>query len=875
MRRIVDLFRRSALERRMEEEFAHHLAMLEAKFRSEGHSEEEARRRARREFGSVEMQKDRHREVRGILWIDDFVADLRLAFRQLRLAPGYCAVAVLTLALGVGANTAIFALVNAALLRQALYPQPETLKDITKSQRGRTGSPVFDSRQFMEFRDQSKSFAYVAASRDKGQVNWLKKDSAKEVRVMRVSADYFRALGIEPQIGRSFERGEEGAGGAAVVIVTHSFWQGALGGEMEQALNLGGQIYAVVGVLPAVFPARDVDVYLPMTVRPIQDGQNTRVLGRLKEGVNPSRAAEECTRLIQALTKAEYKRQSPDLAITLEGYGSSAGRGFREPLMLLSGAVGLILLIACVNLANLMLARATVRGREMAIRASLGAGRFRLARQMLVESLLLALLGGVAGLVFARLMLVLLIVSSPVPMERIWTVEIDGLVFGYAMGISILTGLLFGLVPAWMVGSVDPVEAMKDGGSKASAGRGGAAIRRTLVVVEVALSVLLLAGSGVLLRGLLDSMSLSSGVDEWRVIAAQMSLRGDRYNTSAKASQFFAKGLERLAAIPNVESAAVTSAMPLERGLNCSVLVPDSPDRPEEQKFMNWRYTSPNYLPAIRVPLLAGRYLNEADRAKAAPVAVVSDAFVKSYLAGHNPVGTKVVEQCGGKTMRTIVGVVADLRTNELRAKILPTMYIPISQASDEIVEAAHTWFSTSWVVRTRDAGQGIAARIEQELMAVDPLQPVHEFRTMEDFRSDAVRNERFLAFLVSAFAILALVLASAGLYGVMSYLVTQRSMEFAIRLALGAPGGQLAIGVLRQGMRLAGLGLVLGGLGAFALLRWLPSQFPGLIALDAANDFVVFAAMVGCLLLAVLLACLAPALRIARMDPNEALRES
>ena len=875
MRRILDLFRRSALERRMEEEFGHHLAMLEAKFRSEGHSEEEARRRARREFGSVEMQKDRHREVRGILWIDDFFADLRLAFRQLRLAPGYCAVAVLTMALGVGANTAIFTLVNAALLRQAPYPQPETLKDITKSQRGRTGWPVFDSRQFMEFRDQSKSFAYVAAARDKGRVNWLQKDSAKEVRVMRVSSDYFRALGIEPQLGRSFERGEEGVGGAAVAIVTHSFWQGGLGGEMDRSLNLGGQVHAVVGVLPTLFPTDSVDVYLPMTVRPIQDGQNTMVFGRLKEGVNPSQAAEECTRLIQALEKAEYKRQSPDLTITLENYGSSDGRGYREPLIFLSAAVGLILLIACVNLANLMLARASVRGREMAIRVSLGAGRFRLARQLLVEGLLLAAFGGLAGLFLARMMLMLLLVSSPVPIGRIWNVEIDIYVFAYAMGVSMLTGLLFSMIPAWTAGRVDPVDAIKDGGSKASAGRGGAAIRRTLVVVEVALSVVLLAGSGVLLRGLLDALSISSGVDELRVIVAQMSLRGERYDTSAKASRFFAKGLERLAAIPDVESAAITSAMPLERGLNCSVVVPDSPDRPEALKGMNWRYTSPNYLQAMHVPLLAGRYLNESDRADGEPVAIVSDAFVKRYLPGHNPIGAIVVEHCGGQTARTIVGVVADLRTDALRAKIPPTMYIPISQASDEIVKAAHTWFPMSWVVRTKDAGKGIAARIEQELRTVDPMQPVQEFLTMEDFRSDAVRNERFLAYLVGAFAILALVLASAGLYGVMSYLVTQRRMEFAIRLALGAPGGQLALGVLQQGMKLAGMGLLLGGVGAFALLRWLPSQFPGLIPAQAEKDLFVFAAVLGCLLLAVLLACLAPALRITRMDPNEALRES
>ncbi|MCX6613545.1 MAG: ABC transporter permease, partial [Acidobacteria bacterium] len=364
-------------------------------------------------------------------------------------------------------------------------------------------------------------------------------------------------------------------------------------------------------------------------------------------------------------------------------------------------------------------------------------------------------------------------------------------------------------------------------------------------------------------------------VDESRVLAAQMSLRGERFDTSAKATQFFEKGIERLRLIPNVESVAVTSAMPLERGLNCSVMVLDSPDRPQELKFMNWRYTSTNFLDAMRVPLLAGRYLNESDQATAPAVAIVSDAFVRRYLPGKNPVGANVIEHCGGKISRTIVGVVADVRTNSLKSRLQPTMYIPVSQANDDIIKAAHTWFPMSWMVRTKDSGQGIAAKVEAELRALDPLQPIQQFNTMESFRLDAVRNERFLAYLVSTFAILALVLASAGLYGVMSYLVTQRSMEFAIRLALGAPGRELAVGVLRQGMNLAGVGLIIGGLAAAALLRWLGSVFPSMVEPALTKDVWVYAGMMGCLILAVLLACLAPALRIPRIHPNEVLRES
>ena len=484
---------------------------------------------------------------------------------------------------------------------------------------------------------------------------------------------------------------------APVAIVTHKFWQTQLGERLDQPLNLGGKVHLVVGVLPADFPPATTEVYLPMALRPIQDGDNTQVFGRLKEGVSSAQASEECTRILHALAKAEYKHQPPpEMGISMEPYGSSDGRGFKEPLLLLSGVVGLILLIACVNLANLMLARATVRGREMAIRASLGAGRIRLARQMVTESILLSGLGGIAGLAIAQGFLALLVTASPVPIDRIWAIKMDGVVFGYAIGIAVLTGLLFGLVPAWTAGRSDPMEAIKDGGAKASSGKSGSRVRRTLVIAEVALSVVLLVSSGVLLRGLIDLMSIPSGADESHVLAAQMSLRGERFDTSAKATQFFEKGIERLRQLPNVESVAVTSAMPLERGLNCSVVVPDSPDRPEELKYMNWRYTSPGFLDAMRVPLLAGRYLNEADQATAPAVAIVSETFARRYLPGKNPIGANVIEHCGGKISRTIVGVVADIRTDTLKSKLVPTMYIPVSQAADGIIKAAHTWFPMS-----------------------------------------------------------------------------------------------------------------------------------------------------------------------------------
>jgi len=861
MKRILALFRRRNLDQRLNEEMDHHLALLKADFEAQGHSPEQAKILARRSFGSTESIRDQHRDARGLPWLEDALGDLKHALRQLRHAPGFTAIAILTMALGIGANTAIFTLVNAALLREAPYPQSERLKDLTRSYKGKVDWPVFDSRQFKEFRDNLKSFAYVAAMRDRGSMNWIQKDSALELKALRISADYFRALGIEPRSGRSFSRQEESAEPAPVAIVSHRYAT-----LLGQTMNLGGKPHTVVGVLPEDFPNQQIDVYLPMPVQPVKDGDNTYVFGRLKPDATRIQANEEATALYRSLLKAEYPEYPLELGINLEPFLSAEGRGYRSPLYLLSGAAALILIIACVNLANLLLARSSVRVRELAIRSSLGAGRFRLARQMLVESTLLSLLGGLAGFGVGGLILPLLLYLSPVKLEELWTIRMDYTVFAYTVFVSLATGLLFGIVPAWISGHAQPIEAMKASGARTSSARGGALLRRSLVVAEIALSVILLAGAGVFLKILSDLLALPSGADESRVIAAQMSLRGERYDTSTKAARFFEAGLAKLQALPGVESASVTLALPLERGLNCSVLL-----APEERKFINWRYKSPNYLESMRVPLLKGRYLSDLDHANSAPVAIVSEAFVNRYLKDRDPIGTQVVEQCGGKINRTIVGVVADVKTNSLRDKPAATMYVIITQANDAIVKASHTWFPMSWVVRARDDNKTIAKQIEQQLRAVDPLTPIHKYNTMEDLRARAVSNDRFLVYLIAAFAVLALALTTAGVYGVLTFVVSQGGMEYSIRLAIGAPIRQLALTIFGDGFRPAAIGLVLGSAAAFGLIRWLIHTVPGLLPQSNAS-FLYLAAPLACLFFAVFTDCLAPAVRVARLDPNESL---
>lgn len=871
--RFLSWLRRRKLDARFDEEAAHHLEMLEADYRAKGHSAAEAARLARRDFGSMALHQDAHRDARGLPWLDDLWMDLRHAARQLRHSPLFCLIAVLTMGLGIGANTAIFTLVNAALLRESPYPEPHLLKDITRSTESATGYPVHDMRQFVELRNHASSFAYVAAMRDKGRMNWVQGNSASELRVLRVSAEYFQALGLPPRYGRSFTRAEESSPPASVAIVTEALLE-RTGGRLDATLNLGGQPHSIVGVVPAGFPVTDVDVFLPMAVAPVQDGENTLVFGRLKAGVAPQAAAQQATQIYRDLIRREYRPFRAPLRITLDRFGSSDGREFQTPLLILSGSVGLILLIACVNLANLLLARASSRSRELAIRASLGAGRFRIVRQLLVESLFLSLLGGLAGLALSKALIPLLVASSPVDLDSLWKLQMDSTVFGYALGISVVAGIVFGLLPAFTASRVEPAEVMKDGGAKGATGTSGLAVRRALVISEIAFSVILLAVSGLLVDGLLKLLALPSGMDESRVIAARMTLRGSRYNTAANAHQFFEQGIERLEQLPTVEAAAVTLALPLERGLNCSVRIPWAANRPEAGKFTNWRYTSANYLEVIRVPLLAGRYFTRADSAGAAPVAIVSDAFVRKYLEGKDPIGAQILETCGGRITRTIVGVVADLKTNTLKQQVPPTLYVPTPQATDTIVAAAHTWFPMSWVVRSRAEDTKLTAAIESTLHSLDPHQPVSAFVTMNSLRSDAVRLERFLAWLVSAFALLAMLLTCAGIYGVISYMVSQRSAECAIRLAMGASPIHLVLSLLGQAARLALVGLLVGAVVSAAVIRMLSANAPEWIAALPSTP-AVFVVPLATLAAIVLLASLVPSLRLLRMDPSSLLRSS
>jgi predicted permease len=738
--------------------------------------------------------------------------------------------------------------------------------ELTKVLRGRDGYPVFDSRQYLHLRKSLEPLAQVVAMRDSGRMAWVAAGTAREVPVMKVSSGYFAALGIPPVAGREFSAQEDLPGGAGAAVVSARFWR-QLSGRNEfasgRSANLGGVETPVVGVLGEDFPDRLVDVYLPMQVAAVGDGDNTVVFARLRDGVAPEQVSVAGTAAFQELLRASYPKYSRDLRLELRPYGNLGRRGLRTPLYVLSAAVALILCIACANLANLLLARASTRQREMAIRASLGAGRLRLARQMLTESVLLSCGGAVAGLLIARAAIPLMLRMSPLEGLGVDTpVSIDWAVLAFTALVAVGTGLLFGLAPALFLGRLS---------QQGRDVKSGVAFKRALVIGEVALSFVLLAGAGLMLQSLERLLRAPSGVAEARVIAGKMSLRGDRYNTAAKAAALFERGMDRLGQIAAVEAVAVTLAMPLERGINYAVVVPDAVtdgrDRPEQPKFSNWRYVTPNYFAVMGIALRQGRGFEAVEPTR---VAIVSESFARKYLGTKNPLGRVLIERSGEPLERTIVGVVADVKANSLREDSPPTVYVPVRQAQDDLVAAAHTWFPMTWVIRTRDAAGGAAGEVERAMREVDPLLPFQSFQTMKDMRDELARLERSLAWLMTAFAVLAMLLAAAGLYGVIGFVVTRRVPELGVRMALGAPAQQLALGVVAQCAGWCAVGVAVGVIGTLALRRGVESYLYGV----AATDWSALAMSGLVLLLIGALAAAGPALRVLRMDPLAALRQ-
>jgi predicted permease len=804
-------------------------------------------------------------------------SDARFALRQLRKSPGFTLVVIGTLALCIGVNTAVFSVLDAVLLRAAPYPEPDRLALVVTAVRGGGAEEIDNSQtgaQFEAVRDRVGGLD-VAANAGPGGANFAAGLGPEYIQQQRVSAGYFRVLGVAPLTGREFSREEDVPEGVAVALLSHAFWQRAFHGDagvLGRTISLRGEEYTVVGIMPREFrAAAPVDVWTPL--RPSRRGEgggsNYEVLARLRPGVSWAQASEQLRSLSQALNAdPAFPREMKNFEERIIPLQTGATQDVRSELLLTWGAVLMVLLIGCVNIAGLLLARSGARGREMATRMALGGSRGAIVRQLLMESLLLALGGGMVGIGVGSFPLDWL-KQLGAEKTQIWhAIELDARVLGVMMGVAVLTSLLFGLAPAVQTSRLDIRGVLNEAGRGIAGGR-RRWTRGALVAAEVALSLVLLIGAGLMVRTLVWLNGLNPGFDPRNVIAAEASMQDARYGTAAAVNRLYAQTLERMQRIPGVQSAAVALTLPYERPLNNGFRTVEGTDQnPHSGEFV---YATPSYFETMRIPVLAGRAFRDTDTPQGTRVVVVSESFARKYFHGdalgrHLKLGKEVAE---------IAGICGDVQQHSGLSgaqgplSVEPTVYLPVSQLDDSFVKLVHTWFSPKWVVRTAGGPANLFGQIRAAVAGVDPQLPIAHFRTMDELRNVHTGSQRYLAALFSILAGLALLLAAIGLYGLISQSITQRRHEIGIRLALGATARQTIAGAMRPGilLSLAGVG---AGLGlSLVAVRFLRSMLWGVRATDPAT----FAATAAILLAVAALASLAPALRILRVDPSETLR--
>jgi putative ABC transport system permease protein len=809
--------------------------------------------------------------------VQTFIQDSRYGLRSLRRTPGFTIAALLTLALGIGANTAIFSVVDAVLLRPLPYPHPDRIVHLLRRSLG-DASSSHTGAQYMFFRDNMKSVEALAAWRGPTGFNMVAGDSAEYVRAMPISKEYFQVFGVRPVFGDGFSIDHDRIGGPDAVVLGYGLFTRLFGANpavIGTTVVLGDRAHTIVGIMPRDFRSMPpADLYVPLrpsTTGP-GGGYNYSVAGRLKPGVSLDQANTEVGTVFEAMI-ASFLAASPDAKRPLYRYAlapfqSSMSRFARPALLLMVGAVGMLLLIACANTANLLLARASGRGREIAVRAALGAGRGRIVRQLLTESVMLFVIGGTLGVLLAYWSVPALLKLTPSTYTVYQDVTVDARVLGAMLLMSAVSGLLFGLAPAMSLSRHELAEAFKEDGTRTTSNRQSAWLRNALAVGEVALCTLLLIAAGLLIQTFAKMRAVDPGFDVHGVLTARMSMQGDRYATSQDVNRFFDRGLDQIKRIPGVQSAAVVNGVPIARALNLNVDVLDGPDL-IEHAVVDWRYASTGYFDTMRIPIVSGRGFQEGDHAGAPPIAVVSEQFARKFLKGVNALGhhIRVFKDDGAIE---IVGVAKDLSERGLVEPPIPVMYVPVTQANISGIRASHTYYPMSWVVRASNTGPELIRRIREQLRTVDPKQPVSTFVTMEEVKAEAVSDQRFQMTLLAVLAGVGLMLATAGIYGLIAYSVAQRTREFGIRIALGATRDRIMRAVLLQGAALGAMGVGLGLAGALAFTRTLRNFVYGVSTLDPAT----FGAVSVLLILVASVASVVPALRAVRLNPTTALRE-
>lgn len=805
--------------------------------------------------------------------------DVRYALRTLRRSPGFGVIAVVTLALGIGANSAIFSVVNGVLLEPLPYRAPAELVKI-ESQFPGLGFDRFwiSPPEYREFQRLSRSFETIGAYRVGAASLSGGEGEPVRVRSAVASAELFTTLGVAPALGRAYTSEEDVQGGPGVVVLSHELWQGALGGDpalVGETVEVNGVPTTVVGIMP---PGFDVDDAGVQAWRPLQLPENPTnhgshflyLIGRLADGATPASAAEEMRGLVARWEELvpEGHMHAERHPVVLFGLQADLVAGVRPALMLLLGAVGLVLLIACANVGNLMLARAESRQKEVAVRVAMGAGRWRMVRQFLTEGLILSLAGGALGLWMGYAGVRALLNTSPDSIPRSATIGLDHWVLLFTLGVSLLAGLLFGLAPALHLSPGTMAGALKEGGLRSTATVGRHRLRRSLVVAEVALAVLLVVGAGLLIRSFGELRNIEPGFEPEGILTFQLFLPQSRYPEGADASGFLERLRGRLAEVTGVTDVAFMSGLPPVRDVNANDTEFEGLERTSEGPAHNVDYyqvVAGPYFEVMGIPMVSGRAFGEGDDAVASPVAIINERLAEVFYPDQNPIGRRL-SPCCDNPMLTIVGVSRDVKQGGLSEPTGTELYLHYPQ----VAAAGSPQRQMSAVVKTRRDPMDVVAEARRAVWALDPALPLAQVQSMEENVAGSMSRTRFLTLLLGIFAGVALLLAAVGTYGVIAYTVAERSREIGIRIAVGASAGSILAMVLKNGMAMAAVGLGLGIIGALAVTRLLRSLLFGV----SATDPVTFLVAPAVLLLAALLASAIPAIRAVRTDPATVLRE-
>ena len=806
-----------------------------------------------------------------VLW-KNLVYSLRMLLKR----PSLTAVAIIAIALGIGANTAIFSVVNTVLLQPLPYEHPEQLVMIATEQRNQAldGRGSFSVPDFLDIQKSSTTLEYVAMHQGTGTVITEGGDPERLLGAA-VTADYFPLLRVKPVLGRVFTREEDQPGAASVVLLSYGLWQRRFGGDANiigREINLGGKT-TVIGILPAGFQypidneSQDfweplfAATFLTKEAREARGNRNMSVIGRLKSGATVDQAKAELD-LLARQVEQHSPESNTNIIFNAVSMHEDITREYRTALLVMLGAVGLVLLIACANVANLLLARAAARQKEVAIRMALGASRGRIAAQLLTESMLLSLAGGVLGLLLASWGIDLLVAYGPADVPRLHNVALDRYVLLFTLFVSTLTGLIFGLAPALQAGKPDPGNMLKDAG-RGTSHAGRSRMRSALIVTEVAFSLMLLVGAGLLFNSFWRLLRTEAGFDSRGVLALDIPVSRTRYPKPEDRSAVFEQLIGRMKSLPGVRDAAAVSIVPLtDFDVELTFQIEGrEPNKPGEEPVSDYTVTSNDYFRTMNIALQRGRVFTSQDTANTPQAMVVSEAFVKRYFPNEDPIGRRIIFDGNNPVPREIVGVVADIRRNGLDADVEPEMYVSHVQNPERRLNI---------VIRTEngDASQ-LAQAARAEVKAFDPNQIIWRVQTLEELLGTSVAPRRFNMMLLGIFAGVALVLAAVGLYGVMSYSVSWRTQEIGIRMALGAKRADVLRLVVRQGMTMTLIGLAIGLVGAFAFSRLMS----GLLFGVSSTDPLTFVGVSIVLLFVALLACLIPARRATRVDPIIALR--